>query len=174
VLTESIPLPAARLAEPIAVVPSLKVIVPVAEVGATVAVSVIACPDAAVAAEAVRVTVVVCSGAAAAFTWTDTALDVEDPSAASPAYDAVMLCVPAASDVMVKVAAPLGREDVPIVVDPSNRVTAPEGVDPVLAATVTLKVTDCPALIFVADAERVVVVGAAGVALGCTTNRTAE
>ena len=64
--------------------------VPVAEAGATVAVSVIACPETAVAAEAARVTAVVWS-CPAAFTWTDTALDVDAPSAASPAYDAVML-----------------------------------------------------------------------------------
>jgi hypothetical protein len=64
VLTANVPLPAARVAFPIEVVPSLKVIVPVAEVGATVAVSVMACPDTAVAAEAARVTAVVCSGAA--------------------------------------------------------------------------------------------------------------
>ena len=62
VVTASIPLAAARGAFPIELVPSLKVIAPVAEVGTTVAVSVMACPDTAVAAEAARVTAVVCSG----------------------------------------------------------------------------------------------------------------
>lgn len=62
----------------------MNVMVPVAEAGATVAVSVIACPETAVPAEAANVTVVVWS-CPAAFTWTDTALDVDAPSAASPA-----------------------------------------------------------------------------------------
>lgn len=165
-------MPEARVADPIVVLPSLKVIVPVAGVGATVAVSVTDCPDTAVAAEAASVTAVVCSWAA--FTWTDTALDVDEPSPVSPAYEAVMLWVPAASVVMVKVAAPFDSADVAIDVEPSSRATAPEGVDPDAAVTATLKVTDCPALIWVADAERVVVVAAAVEALGCTTNMTAE
>jgi hypothetical protein len=58
-------LPEAKLADPIAVLPSRKVIVPVAEAGATVAVSVMGCPDTTVAAEAARVVVVVSSPAAA-------------------------------------------------------------------------------------------------------------
>ena len=74
-LTASIPLPEARVADPRAVLPSLKDKVPVAEAGVTVAVSVIACPATAVVAEVVKVTVVVCS--AAPLTTTDTALDVD-------------------------------------------------------------------------------------------------
>ena len=77
-----------------------------------------------------------------------------------------MLWVPAASDVMVKLAAPFDKEAVPIDVVPSSSVTVPEGVEPAAAATVTLKVTDCPALICAADAETVVVVAVAVVALG--------
>src|SRR5277367_1012459 len=104
----------------------------------------------------------------------DTALDVDAPSAASPAYDAVILWVPAASVVMVNATAPLDNEAVPMEVVPSSRVTVPEGVEPAVAATVTWNVTDCPELIWVADAERVVVVLTVGVAAGCTTNITAE
>jgi hypothetical protein len=77
VLKASTPLPEVTVAVPRAVLPSLKENVPVAEVGVTVAVSVMDCPDTAVAAEAVKVTAVVCS-AAAPLTWTDTALDIDD------------------------------------------------------------------------------------------------
>jgi hypothetical protein len=83
VLMASTPLPEAMVSDPIAVVPSLKLIVPVAEAGVTVAVRVIACPDTAVAAEAAKVTAVVVSGAV--LTWTETALEVDAPSALSPA-----------------------------------------------------------------------------------------
>jgi hypothetical protein len=172
VLIERAPLPDATVAEPTVELPSLNEIVPVAEVGVTLAVSEIAWPATAVAGEATRVTAVVCN--CAPFTCTDTALDAEAPSAASPAYDAVMLWVPAISDVIVNVAAPLVNDAVPSDVEPSSRVTVPEGVDPADAATTTLKVTDCPTLIWVADAERLVVVVAAGAAAGCTTNMTAE
>jgi hypothetical protein len=85
-----------------------------------------------------------------------------------------MLWVPAASDEMLKVAAPFVREAVPSDVEPSINVTVPEGVDPAVAATATLKATDCPTLICVADAERLVVVLTAVETLGCTTNNTAE
>ena len=86
-------------------------------------------------------------------------------SAASPAYDAVILCEPAASVAMLNVAVPFDNAAVPMLVVPSSRVTVPEGVKPAAAVTVTLNVTDCPALIWLADAERVVVVVAAGATL---------
>jgi len=82
--------------------------------------------------------------------------------------------VPAASDAMLKVAAPFVREAVPNEVEPSIKVTVPEGVDPAVAETPTLKVTDWPTLVCVAEAERVVVVVTAVATLGCTTNNTAE
>jgi hypothetical protein len=85
-----------------------------------------------------------------------------------------MLWVPAASDEMFKVAAPFVREAVPSDAEPSIKVMVPEGADPVVAATTTLKVTDCPTLICVADAERLVVVLTAVETFGCTTNNTAE
>ena len=157
---------------PIEVPPSLKMTVPVAEAGVTVAVRVIACPETAVDAEAARVTAEVCS--CAALTTTDTALDVEASSAESPAYDAVMLCVPAASVAMVNVAAPFVREAVPRDVEPSNKVTVPAGEDPADAVTATVKVTDCPGLICAAEVESAVVVVAAVAEEGCTTNSVAE
>jgi hypothetical protein len=67
-----------------AVLPSLKVIVPVAEAGATFAVSVMGCPETAVAAEAASVTEVACGGPGEAVIVTVTTLEVEDESAASP------------------------------------------------------------------------------------------
>jgi hypothetical protein len=108
------------------------------------------------------------------FTCTDTALEVEAPSAVSPAYEAVMLWVPAVSDVMVNVAAPFDSADVPSDVEPSSRVTFPGWRRPCAGRDrATLKVTLCPTVICVADAERLVVVAAVA-ALGCTTNMTAE
>jgi hypothetical protein len=65
VLRVSIPLPGVKPADPTEALPSRKVSVPVAEAGATVAVSVMDCPDTAVAADAARVVVVVSSPAAA-------------------------------------------------------------------------------------------------------------
>lgn len=83
VLKERVPLPDARVAEPIVVLPSSNEIVPVAEAGVTLAVSVIACPDTADAGDAARVIAV--DGSCAPFTCTDTALEVDAPSAESPA-----------------------------------------------------------------------------------------
>jgi hypothetical protein len=77
-----------------------------------------------------------------------------------------MLWVPAASDAIVNVAAPFARAEVPSDVEPSSRVTSPVGADPAAAVTVTLKVTLCPTVICVADAERAVVVEVTVVALG--------
>jgi hypothetical protein len=152
--------------------PSLKVTVPVAEAGVTAAVRVIACPKTAVGAEAARETVDACSCDAA--TTPDTTLDVDALSDASPAYDAVMLWVPAVSVVMVNVADPFVRDAVPRDVEPSKRVTVPAGEEPADGVTATVKVTDCPALICAADAESAVVVVAAVVEDGSTTNIAAE
>jgi hypothetical protein len=108
---------------------------------------VIACPDGAVAGEAVRVVVVVVCCGALALTWIDKALEVEAASALFPAYDAVMLCVPPVSDAIVKVTVPFDREAIPSDVEPSSSVTVPEGVGPAVAVTPTLKTTLCPAVI---------------------------
>ena len=136
------------------------------------AVRVIACPETAVDAEAARVTADACT--CAPLTTSGTALDVDAPSVESPAYDAVILCVPAVSVARVNVADPFVREAVPRDVEPSNSVTVPAGEDPEAAVTATVKVTDCPALICPADAESAVVVVIAVVEEGCTTNNTAE
>ena len=83
VLTERVPLPDARVAEPVVELPSLNEIVPVAEAGVTLTVSEIAWPVTPVTGEAASKTVV--DGSAAPFTCTDTALEVDAPSAGSPA-----------------------------------------------------------------------------------------
>jgi hypothetical protein len=85
-----------------------------------------------------------------------------------------MLCAPAASDVIVNVAAPFARADVPSDVEPSIKVTFPAGADPAAAVTATLNVTLWPTVICVADAARAVVVEVTVLAGGCTTNKTAE
>jgi hypothetical protein len=85
-----------------------------------------------------------------------------------------MLCAPAASDVIVNVAAPFARADVPSDIEPSIKVTFPTAADPAAGVTVTLKVTLCPTVIWVVDAARAVVVEVTVLASGCTTNKTAE
>ena len=82
--------------------------------------------------------------------------------------------MPAVSVVMVKAAAPLDKVALPSDVVPSSRVTVPAGAEPDAAATVTLKVTGCPTMIWVADAASVVVVLAADETAGWITNNTAE
>lgn len=71
-LIASVPAPAVRGEDPIAVLPSWNVTVPVGlevpEVGTTLVLRVIVWPETAVAGLAVRVTVVACSGAVAALT----------------------------------------------------------------------------------------------------------
>ena len=138
-LKERIAFPDARVAEPIAELPSLNEIVPVAEAGVTLAVSEMAWPDTAVTGEAANATVV--DDSCAPFTCTDTAFEVDAPSAVSPAYEAVIVWVPAVSEAIVNVAVPLDSDAVPSDVEPSNRVTVPEGVAPAEAATPTVKVT---------------------------------
>jgi len=169
VLTASAPLPEAKVADPIALLPSMKVILPVAAVGGTPALSEIGWPARAVTGVAARVTAL-----GRAFTWIETAFDVEAPSAASPAYDAVIVWVPAASDGTLKLAVPLERAAVPSEMAPSSRVIVPVGVGPDAAVMATLKVKVWPALICAADAERVVVVGVELVVFGCRTNSTDE
>jgi hypothetical protein len=81
------PLPAARVAVPIAVVPSWKVTVPLGdddpEAGATVAVSVMACPAVAVAADATSVVAV--ASCTEELTWITKGLEVEAASVLFPA-----------------------------------------------------------------------------------------
>jgi hypothetical protein len=145
----------------------------VAAVGVTVAVRLMDWPETTVDGEAARV-VVVAVGCATAVTWTDTTFEVDAPFAASAAYEAVMLWVPAVSDEIETADVPFDRADVPNDVDPSSRVTLPAGAGPDAAATVTLNVTNVPGAICVADAERVVVVATTAVPAGSTTNNIAE
>ena len=65
--------------------------------------------------------------------------------------------LPDESDEVVKVAVPPDRDAVPSVVPPSMNVTVPVGVKP---DTVAVKVTLCPAVGTVLEADRLVVVEA--------------
>jgi hypothetical protein len=85
-----------------------------------------------------------------------------------------MLWVPAASDVIVNVTAPLARADVPSGVEPSSSVTLPAAAEPAAGVTESLKVTLWPTVICAADAERLDVVAVTVAALGWITNKTAE
>lgn len=144
-LRDKVAFPEVKAAEPIVELPSLNEIVPVAEAGVTLAVSEIVWPDMPLTGDAVSATIV--DGRFAPFTCTETALEADALSAEFPAYEAVMLWVPAVNEAMVNVAAPLVSDAVPIDVEPSNRETVPEGVDPAEAATPTVNVTACPTLI---------------------------
>ena len=79
----------------------------------------------------------------ATVTVTITAMDVEAALNVSPLYVAVMLWVPAASDVVLKLAAPPLNVPTPTAVWPSRNVTVPVGVA-LTPATVTLSETDWP------------------------------
>lgn len=69
-----------------------------------------------------------------------------------PVYWAVMVCVPTASELVLKVATPPElRVPVPSVVPPSLKVTLPVGVGPVAAVTVAVKVTDVPCVAGLAE-----------------------
>lgn len=85
-----------------------------------------------------------------------------------------MLWVPAVSDVMANVSAPPARADVASGVEPSSSVTFPAAADPAAGITATLKVILWPTVIWVADAERLVVVAVTVAAVGWITNKTAE
>src|SRR5207247_204946 len=75
---------------------------------------------------------------------------------ASPAYAALMVWLPKANDEVVKVATPLASVPVPIELIPSLKVTtSPSGG---AAATVAVKVTDCPKTEGLSDDVTVVVV----------------
>jgi hypothetical protein len=64
----------------------------------------------------------------------------------SPAYTAVIVCEPMASELILKVAASPDSVPVPSVVAPSLKVTVPVGVPLPGATTLTVavNVTDCP------------------------------
>jgi hypothetical protein len=90
-------------------------------------------------------------------TW-EVALDVLDAKFASPAYFAVIECVPAVSVDVANVATPELRVPDPRVVAPSRNVTVPVGVPPV-PVTVAVNVTDWPAVDGLTDEASTVVLG---------------
>ena len=130
-----------RGAVPSELVPSRKVIVPVAEpaAGCTVAARVTDCPNVAgfvLAAIAVDV--------AAGFTVSFSAADVLPAKFVSPLYCAVMDWEPAGKEETVSCAVPFESETVPRVVVPFRKVTEPVGPVPELACTVAENVTSWP------------------------------
>jgi hypothetical protein len=99
---------------------------------------------------------------AGAVTVTLTALDVDALLDELPLYAAVTESVPAASDVVVKVAMPVPfKLTVPSVAPPLLKVTVPAGTNvPVVSVTVAVNVTAVPVTAEVGEALKVVLVGA--------------
>lgn len=97
-----------------------------------------------------------------------TAEEVEAAKFVSPPYCAVMLWLPAASELVAYVATAELSVPVPSLVLPSRKVTVPVGVPllPEPPATVAVKVTLVPAGTLVAEAFSVVVDEAGGVVTG--------
>jgi hypothetical protein len=142
-----VPLPAVKVAVPIAVAPFMNVTEPVgaADPLETVAVNVTACPKLAGLTEEATVDVV-----PAAFTTSLSAEEVEAPKLPVAAYTAVIELVPTARLEVVIVAVllvPLPAVNValPIVVVPLLKITVPVGAA-LLLDTVAVNVTACPAL----------------------------
>ena len=72
----------------------------------------------------------------------------------------MMVCAPAVSELMFRVAEPEEMGEVPRTVEPSLKVTFPVGEpEPELGVTVAVKVTELPWIDGLALLERVVVVG---------------
>jgi hypothetical protein len=113
-------LPPDNDAVPSTVVPSLKVISPVAAPGATVTVITVCVPYAAVAGVAAIEVVV-----AASDTVTVTTVEVDPAKFVSPEYTAVIECVPAVSVDVEKLAVPPETAPAPKTVVPSLNVTVP-------------------------------------------------
>jgi len=160
VLVLKLALPPESETEPRDVAPSWNVTIPVGvlvpDAGATAAVNVTDWPVLKLVELEDSVVVV---DTAAAFTVTETAFDVEPLSEASPEYDAVMLCEPAVSVLVLKLAPPLESETEPRDVAPSWNVTVPVGVPvPEAGATAAVNDTDWPALKLVELEDSVVVV----------------
>jgi hypothetical protein len=141
---------------PNAVPPSLKVTVPVAAEGETVAVKVTDWPYG--EEEVLDDTLVLVPAMATAYASGAEALP---PNAESPPYVAVIEREPPESVEVANVALPLvSSVPVPRFVPPSLNVTVPVGVPvPLVCATVAVKVTEFPYVEEVGVAESVVVVG---------------
>jgi hypothetical protein len=122
-------MPDDRVPVPSVVEPSLKVTVPVAVDGVTVAFSVAPC------ASTAGLTLLVSTVVVGFFvTVSLTALDVLAALLEFPPYTAVRLCVPVVLNVAEYVAMPEARVPVPSVVVPSLNVTVPVAVDGVTVA----------------------------------------
>jgi hypothetical protein len=104
--------------------------------------------------------VVVATGPCAAVTIIVTADETEAASLLSPPYEATIEWVPATREVVLKVAIPPPFKDVvPRVVVPSRNVIVPVGtLLPAWGITVAVKVTLCPGVSWVAEAESEVAV----------------
>lgn len=135
-LTTAVATPFVTVPVPINVAPSRNVTVPVAVVEETVAVSVVALPNTIIAGLALTPVVV-----AARFTVTVIAELVDAEKFVSPEYTAVMLCVPPARLVALKLATPLAIVPVPRVLLPSLNVTVPV---PAVFASVAVKIVALP------------------------------
>jgi hypothetical protein len=166
----AIPLPF-KVPVPRAVVPFRKVTVPVGTVvfpagPATDAVKVTLVPKVIEVADAASLVVEAVGVIVAATTVTVTAGEEEVAKLESPAYEAVMECVPTAKVVMARVATP-DPFNVPVPRDvvPSRNVTVPVGtvVSPLGPTTVAVRVTLCPAVTEVGEAASAVVEVATGV-----------
>jgi hypothetical protein len=158
----NVAIPAAfRVPVPRMVDPFVKVTTPVGVVapdcGETLAVKVTLCPVLIAVAEALNAVVV---ATRVCVTVTATGAETELEFVVLPAYDAVIDCVPAAREVVLKEAAPLPLSvAVPSAVVPSMKVTVPVGVVvPDAGETMAVNVTLWPVLICVAEAVNAVVV----------------
>ena len=129
-------------AEPIVVVPSRKLTTPdgIPGIAVTVAVRITACPK--LLGLGVDDSVV---AVGLLFTVSETGADVEAEKPLSPEYVAEMLWTPADNALIERTAFPvLSSVFVPIVADPSEKITVPVAIAALVpdGATVTAKVTD--------------------------------
>ena len=153
--------PAASAPDPICVCPSrndtFPVGVPAPDCGVTRAVNVTLAPALICVAEAEREVVVLI------FAGAETVIEIADDTDAakfvSPEYVTVTECEPAASVLVLYEAAPATSAGMASCVGPSRTVTVPVGVPvPEFRATEIFKVSICPVVSCVADAETDVVV----------------
>ena len=132
--------PLASVAVLSVVVPSLKVTVPVALAGLTVAVRVTICPA---AAELGVTSKPIAAGFVAGLITSATVADVLALLLESPLYDAVSVWLPTARLEVTSAAAPLDIATVPRVTAPSLNAMAPVAL---VGITTALRVTCCPTL----------------------------
>ena len=111
-------------------------------------------------------------GTTAAFTTCDSADDVLAAKLPSPAYDAVIECVPCVNAEVANVVFPvMSSAPMPSVVVPSRNVTIPVGtVVPEAGVTVAVKVTNCPTPDGLADDATAVVVDTSAAFTTCDSD----